>query len=100
MGREGDRMHMMFNFTLTQHLFLALARQQAEPLVRGFGLMPEISPLSQWAIFLRNQDELDLGRLSREEREECFAAFAPEPEMQLYGRGIRRALAPMMHGGG
>ena len=57
--------------------------------------MPETSPLSQWAIFLRNQDELDLGRLSREEREECFAEFAPEPEMQLYGRGIRRALAPL-----
>jgi maltose alpha-D-glucosyltransferase/alpha-amylase len=98
LGKEGDRMHMTFNFMANQHLFLALARRQAEPLIRGMKMLPKISPLSQWANFLRNQDELDLGRLSQKEREECFAEFAPDKNMQLYGRGIRRALAPMLKG--
>jgi maltose alpha-D-glucosyltransferase / alpha-amylase len=52
----------------------------------------------QWANFQRNFDELDLERLSEEEREEVYAAFAPEPEMRIYGRGIRRRLAPMLGG--
>ena len=49
-------------------------------------------------MFLRNHDELDLGRLTDEQRQRVFAAFGPEPEMQLYDRGIRRRLAPMLHG--
>ncbi len=48
--------------------------------------------------FLRNHDELDLGRLKDKERNAVFAAFGPEPEMQLYDRGIRRRLAPMLEG--
>jgi maltose alpha-D-glucosyltransferase/alpha-amylase len=53
---------------------------------------------SQWGMFLRNHDELDLGRLSPEQREAVFAAFGPDPNMQLYKRGIRRRLAPMFDG--
>jgi maltose alpha-D-glucosyltransferase/alpha-amylase len=49
-------------------------------------------------MFLRNHDELDLGRLSAQQRERVFAAFGPTPDMQLYGRGIRRRLAPMLEG--
>lgn len=52
----------------------------------------------QWGMFLRNNDELDLGRLTRTQRETVFAAFGPEPTMQLYQRGIRRRLAPMLDG--
>ena len=48
--------------------------------------------------FLRNHDELDLGRLSEEQRQAVFAAFAPDVNMQLYERGIRRRLAPMLQG--
>ena len=59
---------------------------------------PAIPPKSQWASFLRNHDELDLGRLSDAERNEVFAAFGPAPEMQAYERGIRRRLAPMLDG--
>jgi len=51
---------------------------------------------AKWAFFLRNHDELDLGNLSEEERQAVFAELAPEPSMQLYGRGIRRRLAPML----
>jgi maltose alpha-D-glucosyltransferase/alpha-amylase len=49
-------------------------------------------------VFLRNHDELDLGRLTPEQRTAVFTAFAPEPNMQLYERGIRRRLAPMLMG--
>jgi maltose alpha-D-glucosyltransferase/alpha-amylase len=53
-------------------------------------------PTAQWGNFLRNHDELDLGRLSKTQRQAVFAAFAPDPAMRLYGRGIRRRLAPML----
>ena len=49
-------------------------------------------------MFLRNHDELDLGRLTEEQRQKVFAAFGPSPDMQLYDRGIRRRLAPMFDG--
>jgi maltose alpha-D-glucosyltransferase/alpha-amylase len=97
-GPSGDRLHMIFNFMLNQHLFLALTRKDAEPIRRVMAQTPAIPPKSQWASFLRNHDELDLGRLSDEERGEVFAAFGPAPEMQAYERGIRRRLAPMLDG--
>ncbi|MBJ6125699.1 alpha-amylase family protein [Microvirga splendida] len=97
-GATGDRLHMIFNFMLNQHAFLALARNDAEPIRRIMEKTPAIPDKSQWASFLRNHDELDLGRLSDEERSEVFAAFGPEPNMQLYERGIRRRLAPMLDG--
>jgi maltose alpha-D-glucosyltransferase/alpha-amylase len=59
---------------------------------------PSIPKKAQWATFLRNHDELDLGRLSESERAEAFAAFGPEKHMQAYERGIRRRLAPMLSG--
>ena len=53
---------------------------------------------AQYAIWLRNHDELDLERLTDEEREEVMQAFAPDPNMRAYNRGIRRRLAPMLDG--
>ena len=53
---------------------------------------------SQWATFVRNHDELTLDKLSDEERQEVFAAFGPEEDMQIYGRGLRRRLPPMLDG--
>ena len=53
---------------------------------------------AQWGMFLRNHDELDLGRLTDEQRQTVFDAFGPDPDMQLYDRGIRRRLAPMLDG--
>ncbi len=93
---DGSRLHMLFAFLLTQHVFLALAQRTAEPLVRGLRLLPKLPALAQWAQFLRNHDELDLGRLSESERADVYAAFAPDPDMRLYERGIRRRLAPML----
>ena len=94
----GDRLPMLFNFLLNQHLFLGLARGHAGPVLAGLEKTPDIPDICQWATFLRNHDEVDLGRLSDEERAEVFAAFGPEPEMQIYHRGIRRRLAPMLEG--
>jgi maltose alpha-D-glucosyltransferase / alpha-amylase len=92
----GSGIHMMFNFWVNQHLFLALATGVVEPLAEAIRATAELPETSQWAQFLRNHDELDLGRLSDEDRERVFQRFAPEQDMQLYGRGIRRRLAPML----
>lgn len=97
-GREGDRMHMVFNFQVNQALFYAMASEDTEPLIfalRGTAQKPHFA---QWASFLRNHDELDLGRLDDGCRQRVYEAFAPDPSMRLYDRGIRRRLAPMLKG--
>lgn len=95
-GKTGDRLPMLFNFLLNQRQFLAMARSDATPIVSALEAAPTIPDSCQWATFLRNHDEIDLGRLSEKERADCFAAFGPDESMQLYGRGIRRRLAPML----
>lgn len=95
---SGNRMNMVFHFMLNQKLFLALARGDGRPVVEMLRATPQIPRTCQWAHFLRNHDELDLGRLSDAERQEVFAAFGPKPDMQIYHRGIRRRLAPMLNG--
>src|SRR5690606_28519067 len=81
---------------VNQHLFYALATGDVGPLATALEATRDIPPMAQWANFLRNHDELDLGRLSDEQRTKVFARFAPEERMQLFGRGIRRRLAPML----
>jgi len=97
-GGTNNRLPMLFDFVLSVRTLLALARGEAEPIREALGTAPPIPPHAQWATFLRNHDEVDLSRLSKQEQAECFAAFGPEPDMQLYGRGIRRRLAPMLDG--
>ncbi len=97
-GAVGERLQMVFNFEVNQTLFHALASADARPLVDALEATKPRPATAQWGMFLRNHDELDLGRLSEEARQVVFAAFGPEPEMQLYGRGIRRRLAPMLQG--
>jgi maltose alpha-D-glucosyltransferase/alpha-amylase len=97
-GDEGERMQMMFNFQVNQHLFYALAAADCRPLVKAMKQTKPRPSTAQWGTFLRNHDELDLGRLTDEQRESVFKAFGPEKNMQLYDRGIRRRLAPMLEG--
>jgi maltose alpha-D-glucosyltransferase / alpha-amylase len=97
-GHDGDRMHMMFNFQANQHLFYALAAADHRPLKAALRKTRSRPATAQWGLFLRNHDELDLGRLTKEQRQTVFDAFGPEPRMQLYDRGIRRRLAPMLDG--
>jgi maltose alpha-D-glucosyltransferase / alpha-amylase len=97
-GRDGDRMHMMFNFQVNQHLFYALASADTRPLAKALAATKPRPRTAQWGLFLRNHDELDLGRLTKPQRETVFKAFGPDKNMQLYDRGIRRRLAPMLGG--
>jgi len=90
-GSDGDRMHMMFNFQVNQNLFYALAAADHRPLKTALQKTRSRPATAQWGLFLRNHDELDLGRLTKEQRQKVFDAFGPEPGMQLYERGIRRA---------
>ncbi len=93
---DGDGLHLMFNFYVNQHLFYTLATADTAPLIDALEKTKKLPPTAQWAHFLRNHDELDLGRLTEEQRQKVFARFAPEKDMQLYERGIRRRLAPML----
>jgi maltose alpha-D-glucosyltransferase/alpha-amylase len=97
-GRDGDRMHMMFNFQVNQHLFYALASADTRPLAKALTATKPRPATAQWGLFLRNHDELDLGRLTKPQRDNVFKTFGPEKNMQLYNRGIRRRLAPMLGG--
>ena len=97
-GEDGERMHMMFNFQVNQHLFYALAAADTRPLIKALKATKPRPATAQWGIFLRNHDELDLGRLQEKQRQTVFEAFGPDEHMQLYDRGIRRRLAPMLGG--
>jgi glycosidase len=97
-GPDGDELTMQFDFIGMQALYLSLARADAGPLATALKGRPTLSPDSQWATFVRNHDELTLDKLSDDERAEVFAAFGPEERMQVYGRGLRRRLPPMLDG--
>jgi maltose alpha-D-glucosyltransferase / alpha-amylase len=94
----GDEMHMLFNFILNQKVFLALVRQDPAPIVEALREQPPLPPANQWANFVKNHDELTLDKLTDAEREEVFAALAPDPDMRSFGRGIRRRVPPMLEG--
>jgi maltose alpha-D-glucosyltransferase/alpha-amylase len=97
-GDSGERLAMMFNFEVNQHLFYALASGDSRPLVKALNATNPRPATAQWGQFLRNHDELDLGRLTDKQRRTVFTAFGPTKDMQLYQRGIRRRLAPMLQG--
>jgi glycosidase len=79
-----------------QRVWLALARGDATPVEDALRDLPNVPFDSQWANFLRNHDELTLDQLSKDERQECFDAFGPDEDMQVYGRGLRRRLPTML----
>jgi maltose alpha-D-glucosyltransferase/alpha-amylase len=95
-GDEGDRLQLMLNFPVNQRLFYALATGDVGPLTWALQQTAKKPETAQWVHFLRSHDELDLGRLSAEQRAAVFKEFAPDKSMQLYDRGIRRRLAPML----
>ncbi len=95
-GEEGERLQMMLNFPVNQRLFYAMATADVGPLTWALEQTAKRPANAQWVQFLRSHDELDLGRLTEEQRQRVFDAFGPETRMQLYDRGIRRRLAPML----
>jgi maltose alpha-D-glucosyltransferase/alpha-amylase len=95
-GENGERLQMLLNFPVNQRLFYAMATGDIDPLIWALEQTAERPANAQWVQFLRSHDELDLGRLTDEQRQKVFAAFAPQKRMQLYDRGIRRRLAPIL----
>lgn len=93
---QDDKFQMLLNFYAANYIFLALAQQKKGPIEYALSQLPRTNNFQQYANFLRNHDELDLERLTEEERKTVFKAFAPEEDMQIFNRGIRRRLAPML----
>jgi glycosidase len=89
---------MCLNFNVNQAMALALVRQDAAPLVEAMRALVPIPEDAQLGNFVRNHDEWSLDKLSDAERKEVFAAFGPDPDMQLFGRGLRRRLPTMLGG--
>jgi maltose alpha-D-glucosyltransferase / alpha-amylase len=95
---NGDEFHMAFNFPLMPRLFMALRREDSRPIIEIMDQMPEIPLSCQWALFLRNHDELTLEMVTDEERDYMYTEYAKDPRMRL-NLGIRRRLAPLMDNG-
>ncbi len=95
---DGDELHMCLNFNLNQAMALTIVREDAGPLIHSLRTLPSLPADDQWAMFVRNHDEWSLDKLTEAERQEAFAAFGPKPDMQLYGRGVRRRLPTMLDG--
>src|SRR5262249_37555830 len=93
---HGERLQMMLNFWVNQRMFYTLATADTGPLKEALLATHDRPRAAQWGVFLRTHDELDLGRLTDRQRARVFEAFGPENRMRVYGRGIRRRLAPML----
>lgn len=92
---DGDEFHMAFHFPLMPRLFMALRRENRDPIVDILARTPAIPDICQWCIFLRNHDELTLEMVTDEERDYMYREYAADKKMRL-NLGIRRRLAPMM----
>ncbi|MCO8126830.1 alpha-amylase family protein [Acidimicrobiia bacterium EGI L10123] len=97
-GSDGDELNLIFAFDVNQAMWLSLAREDARPIAAALGRLPEVAEEVHWANFARLHDEANVGRLERAERAEVFAAFGPDERMQIFDRGLRRRLAPMLDG--
>lgn len=92
----GDELNNLLNFQLNNYLFLAFATERAAPVWRGLQLLPMPPEGCQWINFLRNHDELNIQWLPELDRAYVWDVFADDPDSRIYGRGIRRRLAPMI----
>jgi maltose alpha-D-glucosyltransferase/alpha-amylase len=92
---DGDECHMAFHFPLMPRMFMAVQQEERHPIVEIVNQTPEIPETCQWAIFLRNHDELTLEMVTDEERDYMYAQYAADPRMRL-NVGIRRRLAPLL----
>ncbi len=95
---DGDECHMAFHFPVMPRMYMALAQETREPIVDIMARTPAIPPGCQWAIFLRNHDELTLEMVTEDERDFMYAHYAKEMRMRI-NVGIRRRLAPLMDNG-
>ncbi|HVX21265.1 MAG TPA: maltose alpha-D-glucosyltransferase [Acidimicrobiales bacterium] len=94
---DGDECHLCFHFPLMPRLFMAVRREQRYPITEILSQTPDIPDGCQWAIFLRNHDELTLEQVSEEDRDYLIAEYAKDPRMKRH-MGIGRRLAPLLDG--
>lgn len=93
---DGQECHMNFHFPLMPRLFLSLRTEDNYPIIDIMEQTPETPPNSQWALFLRNHDELGLEMVTEEEKDYLFKAYASDTHTK-FNTGIRRRLAPMLN---
>ncbi len=92
---NGDECHMAFNFPLMPRMFMAIQMEDRYPILEIFGQTPKIPENCQWALFLRNHDELTLEMVTDEERDYMYRMYAKDRQARI-NLGIRRRLAPLM----
>jgi maltose alpha-D-glucosyltransferase/alpha-amylase len=92
---EAPEFHMSFHFPLMPRMFMAMKREERTPIVEIMGQTPDVPEGCQWAIFLRNHDELTLEMVTDAERDYMYFEYAKDPRMRL-NLGIRRRLAPLL----
>ncbi|MCK5241061.1 maltose alpha-D-glucosyltransferase [bacterium] len=95
---EGDECHMAFHFPLMPRIFMGLRKEDSTPIIEIMGQTPEIPENCQWAIFLRNHDELTLEMVTEDERDFMYSEYAQHPKAKL-NLGIRHRLAPLINKG-
>ena len=91
----GDECHMAYHFPLMPRIFMGVHLEDRTPIVDIMRQTPEIPDVCQWALFLRNHDELTLEMVTDEERDYMYLAYSADPQARL-NLGIRRRLAPLM----
>ncbi|UZG42699.1 maltose alpha-D-glucosyltransferase [Caldimonas thermodepolymerans] len=92
---DGDECHAAYHFPLMPRIYMAMAQEDRYPVVEIMQQTPEIPPTCQWAIFLRNHDELTLEMVTSKERDYMYSMYAADPRARI-NLGIRRRLAPLM----
>ena len=92
---DGDECHMAFHFPVMPRMYMALAKEDRTPIVEIMARTPAIPADCQWAIFLRNHDELTLEMVTDDERDYMYREYAKDPRMRI-NVGIRRRLAPLL----
>jgi maltose alpha-D-glucosyltransferase/alpha-amylase len=92
---DGDECHMAFHFPLMPRMFMGVRQEDRHPITEILRQTPEIPDNCQWAMFLRNHDELTLEMVTDEERDYMYQAYAADPQMRI-NVGIRRRLAPLL----
>jgi len=92
---DGDTCHMAFHFPLMPRMFMAARQEDRFPIVDILAETPAVPPECQWALFLRNHDELTLEMVTDEERDYMYRVYAQDPQARV-NVGIRRRLAPLL----
>ena len=92
---QGDECHMAFHFPLMPRMFMALRMEDRFPIVDILQQTPSIPEPCQWALFLRNHDELTLEMVTDEERDYMYRVYSQDPQARI-NLGIRRRLAPLL----